>query len=212
QAVDSFYTNIFHPSLVWDTKNQGLPPKLLLGDYKAVLWVADDKPVSGPHAIAKMADSLEDYLNVGGNLVVSGWQVLSSFNWGGPLPMTFKVGSFVRDYLHVNTFDESPTYPPDFKGASGVNGFPSVSVDAQKLSSFPYYGKGSQITVITQRGPFAQPILSYRGTIEDYAGRICGLKYVGTAYRVVVVGFPLYFLQSQDAQVLAVKLMEVIGG
>lgn len=209
-AVDSFYISAFKPSAVWDVQTNGLPPKAMLGNYKVLLWVADDKPVSGPHLLPKMSDSLQDYLNVGGNIIVSGWQVLSSFNWGASLPQTFKSSTFPSQYLHVVSFDESPSYPPDFTGAHGVNGFQNVTVDTKKLSSFPFYGKETQVTVILQRGAFARPIFAYLGTNEDYAGRICGIMYVGTVYKVVVLGFPLFFLQASDVQLLATELMEVM--
>jgi len=208
--VDSVFNAIFQPDTSWDVLNDGMPPKSVLGRYKLIVWMADNPTSLGPHLLPQYADILKDYLNVGGNLIVSGWGVIKSFAYDENFPKTFTEGSFMRDYLHINIADESPFFPGDFTGAVGVNGFSNVTVDGERIWSFPYVKKLSSVTVVKELGGFTEPIFIYTGENPNYVGETCGIRYFGTDFNVIVLGFPIYFLKDADRQQLAQELLQGI--
>jgi len=209
--VDSFYTELFNPDSTWDFLQDGMPPKNILGRYKLVLWHADNDLSLGPHHLPEHADVFQDYLNVGGNFIVSGWQVLKSFAYEENFPKVFEEGSFVHDYLHIIEADVSPFFPGDCSAARGIGNFTTVSVDGDRLWAFPFVRKLSQVNVVREPGGFTEAIYVYVGENTDFAGQPCGIRYIGTEYNVVVLGFPIYFLLPDDAKILAQEVLESLG-
>ncbi len=215
-TVDVFYQDIFHPTDTWDYEKDGMPSRELLGQYKLVIWHADDKPTTHPHALVNHIDVVKDYLNVGGDFIMSGWRILKSFAWTDNFPLTFKEGTFVHDYLHIVTADESPGGMGDFTHAVGVDPFTTVNVDSMKLAdAFPYFGQLMQINIIPQRAGFTDIIYSYgnanNSTHPELRGQPCGLRYYGTSFNAVVLGFPMYFLEKADAQTAAAEILQSLG-
>ncbi len=205
--VDKFYSDLFNPDASWDFLTQeGLPPLNELGRYKLLVWHADDRPTSRPHALATEEPIIRDYLNVGGSIIISGWRILKSFAWQENFPQTFQEGSFVNDYMQIGTVDETALLA-DFTGGIGVNGFPNVSVDPTKLDYFPNSGAINNVNIIQQRGGFTELILSYDTSTDtnypQYRGGAVGLIYFGTSFDAAVLGFPMFFLDSADAKLLA---------
>ena len=41
----------------------------------------------------------------------------------------------------------------------------------------------------------------------SYRGRAIALRYYGTVYDAVVLGFPMYFIDKDDAQVMAKEIL-----
>ncbi|MCK4577795.1 MAG: hypothetical protein KAU50_03325, partial [Candidatus Marinimicrobia bacterium] len=77
--VDTFYTQLFEPDTSWDFQKSGMPPKQLLGQYSLVIWHADDLPsfssVEDNHQLSRHIHDIMDYLNVGGDFIMSGWRI-----------------------------------------------------------------------------------------------------------------------------------------
>jgi len=209
--VDNFYNELFDPDSSWDFVKDGMPPKNILGKYRLIIWHADNNLSLGPHLLPEYTDEIADYLNVGGNFILTGWQVLKSFAYEENFPKTFAEGTFVHDYLHVYTADESPFYPGDFTGARGLENFSSVSIDGDRLWAFPFVKKLSQVDVFKEPGGFTETIYVYVGENSDFVGQPCGIRYIGTEYNVIVLGFPLYFLIKDDAIVLAQEVLQSMG-
>lgn len=212
EEVDSFYTKIFGTEDSWDLINKNYLPKNLIGKYKMIVWHADNPLSTKPHFFPQYTEIIQDYLNVGGKLILSGWRILKSFAWDENFPKNFPAGSFVRDYLHINVADETGMFPSDFTGPHGVGEeFSDARVDENKLKSFPYYGKLSQVGIVSERGGFTKIIYSYVGNNIDYAGRTVGLRYYGTSYDLIVLGFPLYFIQEEDAKQMGKEMLINMG-
>lgn len=216
--VDEFYADIFNSAETWDYASQGLPPKDVLGQYQLIVWHADNNySVSrNAHKLPLHVEEISDYLNVGGDLFMSGWRVLKSFAPGEAFPKVFTEGSFINDYLHIRAADEtSLTIPGDFIGANGVGSeFSNVAVDSTKLAAtFPYFGWLTQINTIPQRAGFTEIIYSYqsRGELPLHRGSAVGLRYYGTSFNAVVLGFPILFLKDEDARTLAREVLQSMG-
>lgn len=215
EDVDRFYANLFDPDASWDYLEQERMPSLNeLGRYKFLMWHADDRPTSRPHALVMEEPVIRDYLNVGGSMIISGWRILKSFAWQENFPQTFQEGSFVNDYMQIGTVDETALLA-DFTGGIGVNGFPDVSVDATKLDYFPNSGAINNVNIIQQRGGFTELILSYDTSSDtnhpQHRGGAVGLIYFGTSFNAAVLGFPMFFLESADAKLLADAIMARIA-
>ncbi|WP_456408056.1 hypothetical protein [Caldithrix abyssi] len=210
-VVDSFYSEIFGLHESWDFLQKGMPPKTTLGQYKMIIWHADNKPTTRPHEFVQHTEELADYLNVGGDLIVSGWRILKSFAWEENFPKTFEEGTFVHDYLHINKVDETPAIPSDMFAVNGINGMDDMYVDSLKLKSFPYLYKLNQINVISELGGFTKTIFLYGGANMDFVGRPCGLHYYGTSFDVIVLGFPLYFMKKEQARIVGAQILERMG-
>lgn len=228
-AVDSFYADILasynspNPSFsveTWDYAQDGLPSRQILGQYKLILWHADNV-VKNPywHALPKHSDVIRDYLEVGGDFIASGWRLLRSYTYTA-MPHEFEWDSFVRNYLHVEKMDETRGRPGDFTGAKGfsfgTNVFHDVEIDTTKLmnAGSPYStsnGKLSEISIVVIPSPFATPIYTYRGNNQSYIGLSCGIRYYGTSYNTVVIGFPIFFIKKEDARVMIADMLSSLG-
>jgi hypothetical protein len=215
RVVDNFYSRVFPGSDQWDMKaNRGrMPSRSILAKYKAIIWHADDRPVSVPHEIADPVniEIFTDYLNVGGKFIMSGWGILKSFAYYSNFPATFQRGSFVYDYLHIRTVDETPLIGDCIGGLGTSASFSNFRVDSAKLAFFPFSGKLGQVNLITVPAGFTEPLYVYTNHLNSpyvqYRGRPIGLRYYGTVYDAVVLGFPLYFILEEDAKVMASQIL-----
>ena len=216
--VDAFYAETFGAGRdfdTWDYAAQGgLPPPSVLGRYQFVVWHADDRPTNAPHAFAVEEARIQDYLNVGGTLVMSGWRVLKSFAFQENFPLTFDEDSFVNDYLQIGTVDESGVLG-DMAGTTGSNGFPSLVTDASKLQFFPNDGALNNVNLIRSRGGFTQVIAAYEpkegSPTPQNRGTPVALVYYGTSFDAAVVGFPLFFMERDGVRAFADAILARIG-
>ncbi len=219
--VDSFYASLFGTNDSWDYygRNRTLPSKDILGQYKLIIWHADDRPTSDAtvHRLPNHTDVIKDYLNVGGKFVMSGWRILKSFAWTQRFPVGFEPGSFVYDYLHITRADET-VLDGDFIGGEGFSGFSSIRVDSLKLLDiFPFNGKLAQINFMSEQaiGGFAKKMYIYQNapnsTYFQYRGQTCGIIYYGTSFDVAVLGFPIFFINGNDARTLAREILQRMG-
>jgi hypothetical protein len=216
-TVDKFYAQVFPGATEWDFKTKGMPPREVLADYKLIVWHADDVPTSRPHKISEAAniEIFTDYLKVGGKFLMSGWRILKSFAYYNNFPFTFTQGTFVHDYLHIRGVTETDILG-DMTGAKGKTGsFTSISVDSARLANFPYDGKLSQVNLITTMAGFTDILYSYENAFDSpnvtYRGRAVALRYYGTVFDAVVLGFPMYFIKQQDAQVMAQEILRSLN-
>jgi hypothetical protein len=211
-VVDAFYADVFPGSASWDFKKQGMPPREVLADYKLVLWHADDVPATKPHRISDQAniEIFTDYLKVGGKFLMSGWRILKSFAYYSSFPFSFTPGTFVYDYLHIRTVTETDILGDMSGGQGKIGSFSSFKVDSTRLAFFPYNGRMSQVNLITGFAGFTDILYSYENDPTSpnvtYRGRAIALRYYGTVYDAVVLGFPMYFVDRSDAKVMAQEI------
>ena len=218
--VDNFYSEIFEPDSVWDFNINGMPPKDILGQYQLIIWHADSyfTNESNVHQLPQHIDEITDYLNVGGDLIMVGWRILKSFAVDEAFPKTFSEGSFIHDYLHIEQADESAPIP-DFTSAEGYGQFSNIRVDSIKLSesfitSNPIIGL-LYVNVIPQYGGFTDVIYRYKNDdvigIPTFRGYPCGLRYYGTSFNTIVLGFPMFFINEEDAYNMGAEMLQSLG-
>lgn len=209
--VDSMYSEIFSPDTSIDYADNGMPGKDVLGDYKLLIWHSDNPLAQGPHNLVDNTEDIRDYLESGGDIIVTGWQVLKSFAYEQDFPMTFEDTTFVGKYLHIREVNSSAYYPGDFYSANGLNDIPSVSVNTNLVPSFPYIERLNNIEMVTEKGPFTEIIMTYIGDTRGFLGQPVGIRYLGTQFNVIVLTFPITFLEEEDRKPLGQKLLEEIN-
>lgn len=212
EEVDQFYERIFPGSESWDLKEKGWPPPEVLGNYKMAVWHSDHIPFTKPHTIANYTDEIKDYMNIGGTMFISGWRILKSFAWDDPFPVQFPEGHFVNDYLHIVSVDETPIMG-DCIGMLGIGeNYSDIKIDSVKLAGFPYNGKLSYVNLIRTAAGFTDGIYSYnndpQSSYYQYRGIRTGLRYYGTAFDAIILGFPMYFVEEESAKVMVQEILD----
>lgn len=204
--VDSFYSSIIRQTNRtdfdhWDVKKQPYPRRQDLADYRIILWHSDFYIVdlqSRPNAA--FMETIQDYLNVGGRLIMSGWKFTLLSSTEAP------VDSFIYQYAHVQ-FTMEATSNKDFIGAIGMAGYPDVAIDGTKLIPI-WNGAIDRVLLVTPRG-FAEPIYQFNSPngASSFQGRTVAVRYLGITYQVVFLGYPLYFLNRDDARAVIDRVM-----
>lgn len=100
----------------------------------------------------------------------------------------------------------------DCLGAKGKTGITTdFAVDSTKLALSPYNGKLGWVNLITKPAGFTDVLYAYKNRDDSpyttYRGRGMALRYYGTVYDAVVLGFPMYFVQESDAMVMAQQIL-----
>jgi len=213
-TIDNFYSRVFPDADHWDYKaNKGMPSRATLAKYKLVVWHADDWPQSNPHKISdpRNIEIFTDYLIVGGKFLMSGWGILKSFAYNSNFPYTFPQGSFVYDYLHIRTVGVTELIGDCIGGESAMASFSSFRVDSAKIAFFPFSGKLGQVNLIISPAGFTVSLYTYTNlpssSYVSYRGRTIALRYYGTTFDAVVLGFPLYFINEEDAIVMGNQIL-----
>jgi hypothetical protein len=209
--VDSFYIDIMNAKNrtsydLWDIKQKGgFPDKKTLGKYRILLWYDDLYQVDLSTQISvKDLATLNDYLFVGGKLIVSGWQASNMF----ATPAI--ADSFFYKFAHINLgLTDIPNR--DFQGAIGLNGYPSITVDPDKMPS-SWSGLLDRIQIMSPRG-FGETIYTLDLSSKDplYQGKPVAVRYIGTTYNVVFFSFPLYFMNKTAAANVLDRALKDMG-
>lgn len=221
----AFYNQIFTALgaryAIYDVLTQGNPtPKRGLGRYSTVLWQSDEanflamvRPIN--------VQLLTEYLTLGGKLWIVGWRGVNNLagttpvpNFDPAQPNAPQNAAFVWNYLKIASTRQTPGSLFDFNAAIGAAGHPNMAVELAK-NPIPNRPGLSPIDVFTLRTGVAgaEGIYTFGSASgnPDFAGQICGVKYLGTDFRTATFGFPLYHMTAADAQAAAQKILQDFG-
>lgn len=214
--VDDFYAGIlanYSIGACWDARDSVAAGRYImdydLGIYSVVLWHSD---VRGSRAEASDTTAMRKYLIGGGNLWLSGWQVLAFLAGGSQAYFDFGEGSFVREYVGIDSARTTSTANQDFIGAEALAaGFTSLNVDSGKVAPI-----GALYNMEVMPSPFsgASAIYGYvssEGPGSRYHGIPVGVVSSSTDYGLVMIDFPLYFMDEGDAGTLVDAVMDLFG-
>jgi len=205
---DSFYEYVFgdyQPDFYEYADPTNQPGIVHLGPYSTVVWLDDDYAIS---YVASQGNQglLKEYLGYGGNLLMVSWTGLK--NMAGWLPKNIYPGQFAYDYLHISWADENST--ADFGGANSfdTSQYPDVEIDTTK--EVPSWGDKLMYIVKILPASGGEDIYLFDSFSEDTAweGKICGVRYLGTNYKTIFLGFPLFYLEKEDAKRLVHSAMD----
>lgn len=190
--VDFDFSGSFGPAPGSDT----IPPtRAILGHYKLLIYHNDD-PTWEDEQLGNIFELLEEYLDVGGNLLMVGFDNLSPLVQS--FPAQFSPWEFPYEYLGIEEAAQNyADNPADFLGAHGqAPGYDDLEVDSIKatpLPQFQWWGKLKRINSLTPRSG-TQVIYtfdSYRGDPE-WEGKPCAVLYERGDSKIAFFGFPLY--------------------
>ncbi len=216
EAVDAFYSDIlgsYNVQNFWDVHDSTQADRAVmdhdLGIYSVVLWHSD---VRGAFSEISDTTAMRKYIDIGGNLWLSGWKILAFLAGRSEAYYVFGDDSFVHQYVGIDSVRTTSASTRDFVGAESLaEGFPSTEVDSGKIVPFnglfemeillpPFSGADSLYGYISSDG----------GGSENH-GLPVGIVSDSSAYRLVMTSFPLYFTDRQGAELLVDAVMEMFG-
>jgi hypothetical protein len=184
--VNSYYTTALtaagKPFQLWDLAGDKNLPLNYMKSFKNIVWFTGN---SYPSPIAPYEGRLKSFLDGGGNLFVSGQDLLDQA--GGTT-------TFVRDYLHI-TWDGSERQ--NDKATAHVNAVAGTLTDSAGTVSIDKTVLGNTfMDQVTPNGTAA-------AIFTDDAAQPDGLAFNG-AYKVVFLGFPFeeYGTAAQKADLI----------
>jgi len=189
----------------WDVAAAGLPLAGDIGPYSTVVWHSDEYQ---QQLLSGAVSGLANNLSYGGRLWLSAWKpVLGMLGGAARYPYDFAPGQFPYDWLHLGRSEQSALV--DFTGAAGANGYPDVALDSTKTLP-AMHGKLPYIDALLPRD--AESVLTFQSASGDtFDGKPVGARWLGGPYRVVALGFPLYYANEAQARSLALEVMEDLG-
>ncbi len=175
-----------------------------LAPYSSVLWHADD--YSQMMASGSIAD-LKQYLNWGGNLWITGWKIAGNIRNNASYPFAPPDTSFLKAYLKVDTVDITGS-TDSFRLAQGIAGYPDVEVDTLKVP-VASWGKTMRSIEAYRAAAGGEYIylIGLRNISSPYHGQPCGVRNLGPTYKTVITGFPMYFIDRDQARLAAQQVM-----
>ncbi len=197
EETDAFYQDILSEYQVtwWDVIEDGDVPLSEMAKYSSIVLYCDDINTIPFHEelYCPMA-----YMNAGGNLLISSWRHLEDFNYNP-----------YRTMLH---FDECRfNNSPDFAGTLAYGGYPVLDVDSEKVELATWNGLLPYVNSITPSGG-AEVLYRYDSASDDenWENQTCAIRFAGD-YKLYLLGFPLFFIQNEQAEQFMVMVMDDFG-
>ncbi len=208
---DAFYHSILDAYNYTEYEYGSSAEKPVFADfvpYSTLLWHADD------YSQLLASDNVKDfadYLDIGGNLWFVGWKPTANLRSNIGYPVDFSPGSFMFDYLKISYVDLS-TASDSFQAAIGHLGYPRLDVDSAKVLVSSWGGTMRMIEALTSVSSGEDIYtIDLVNNSSPFEGEVCGVRYLGPDYNVVFFGFPLYYMDHEQARVAAHKVMTDFG-
>ncbi len=201
--VDNFYRDLFQDIEYDEIDTENVKDLKLadLGSYSLIIWYNNDFK-----SIKKIPDidvHLSKYLEFGGNIIYTGFMPSRIFMGNTEYPLELNSGDFLFDYFKIKKIYKN--FGSRFGGAIPVseNYFP-VSIDSSKTDPDKLYHIGSvEGFEAAAEGNIIYNYNSHfdsstpQGSMTDLA---VGLEYLGPDYKSVILSFPLYFMNPEEAE------------
>ncbi|MCF7809770.1 hypothetical protein K9N50_02140 [bacterium] len=160
------------------------------GDYSSIL-------------LSENLGILEQYLEAGGKLIISGWSSLKAFAADpASLDLTFEA-DFAADYLRITEGHKNPD--KEFAGIYGNSEFgcPDLTIDPEKLPS-RWNGLMNNCWIMTP-GWRSEAICTWKGPadpVSSFEGKTCAVRNYSPVYpwRTMILGFELFFAYEDQAK------------
>jgi hypothetical protein len=208
--ADTFYA---HVTSSWDTRQIDYATHKMCDTCRSfvspydvrnagvILWHGDDQ------SNVQLDDNtriLSEFLDRGGRLIVSGWDVLG-FTPATEDTLEFTGSQFERRYLRLNAAIRNTARTT--LGFDGVGDFPGCRIDPTKLPG----GFQGRLPKCWSFQPSGECLITGRMAVSDsltssFQGRPTAYLYY-QSFRVAVFGVPLYFLVESEAQAFMDVLM-----
>ncbi|MDP2806813.1 MAG: FlgD immunoglobulin-like domain containing protein, partial [bacterium] len=152
--------------------------------------------------------ALREYLNHGGKLWFTGWKPTADIRNSATYPASFAAGNILYDHFKISYAELSGT-TDSFKTATGLKGYPDITVDTLKYPATTWDKVFRNIEALTPAGT-ADTIymMDMKNDSSSFEGRACAVRDSG---KTVFFGFPLYYMDKDQAKAAAQKVMLEFG-
>ncbi|MCZ7601896.1 MAG: M20/M25/M40 family metallo-hydrolase [Melioribacteraceae bacterium] len=181
---------------VWDEVDFNLAH---LGAHQTVIWHIDKSADVNTY---QYIDVIKEYLDYGGNLLFTGYKPSKAFANSTSMINEYQEGSFIYDYLKISSSENSLLALN--KGAkSESNVYPDLELDPEKINSADGHIKTIE-AIFPVEG--SNIIYSYQSEYDSsnikgsLKGKPIGLEYLSNDYNIVLLTFPLYYIEETQAQ------------
>jgi len=220
EEVDSYYADIvegFNLGETWDVADSTLADVTILDAHLApfsTVFYHSDR-VNASHV--QDTTSLKKYLDNGGNLLLSGWNLAGSF--GGVVTefASFPHGSFFREYLKADSLGVSLPANQDFISALALmpSIYPDLTVDSAKVPIFDHqlFKMDAFLSPLVGE-PVTERLYTYNSSFGGgfrLHGEPVGFRHLGSEISVIVFDVPLYFINQQPAMTAARQALADLG-
>jgi hypothetical protein len=199
--IDAFYdylmSNFSH--MDYDTKTSGAPKFAELARFSSILWHIN---FANQSKLYLSKDAVKKYLSSGGKIFFTLLKPSYAFEHNTSYPIDFTYGDFEYDYLEINNFNSNSTSL--FNSASPASSsFDTLRVDPLKTLSSNNYHMQNIEAMNTLSG--ADVIYTYNSDYDSLTsqgnmiGQPVGVE-LDTVYKVVLLSFPLYYMDSVKAK------------
>lgn len=206
EQVDDYYTQLlihFNAGAEWDIADS-LDQNLAISDadmgiYSSVVVHSD---VRNPtHELHEDTLSLRKYLQNGGHIFMSAWQLIRSISGNFSQTKIFSPGDFVYDYMFIDTVDNAITN--DFKGADPLfSSYPSITVDSVKLPNFGGDLVAMEVFRSLINDVDTEALYTYRSSEDppsEFHGQPVALRHITNELSIIILDFPLYYMRQNEA-------------
>jgi len=193
-TVDNFYANALQHYQItqYDYEFEGEPDLSFLANFSTIIWHDEDM---NEKFIEDNIDNLNAMLASGGNVLICGWKTAD-----------YIPGTFLQQ--HFGTGDAIVINDVDFLGALGEDGYPYIDVNGSILP--PWNNKWNYIVEF----PLASTervLYTYDSESGANSGKKVGLVNDMESKKIIVLGFPLYFMELPTVQQFMTLLMTDFG-
>jgi hypothetical protein len=205
---DSFYTYIMngYKCMQYEYGSADQKPNLSnFSTYSTIVWFADDYTAL---LSSGAMDDLMNYLDHGGKLWFVGWKPTADIRNSATYPASFAAGDLLYDHFKISSAELSGT-TDSFKTAVGLKGYPDISVDTLKFPATIWGKVFHNIEALTPlAGADTIYVIDMKNSGSGYEGRACAVRDSG---KTVLFGFPMYFMDKDQAKLAAQKVMAEFG-
>jgi len=208
---DAFYTFImdnYYADVYEYDSSQHSPILADFVPYSSIVWFADDyiENFASDHV-----DNFQTYLDLGGNIWFAGWRPTANLEGQTTYPFSFSSGDFMYDYFQVSNVAITPV-TDSFQGADGLLSYPRLEVDSLKVPFSTWNGVLRYLEAVAPAsGGETIYTMDMRNSTSPHQGSPCAVRYLGNDYKTVFFGFPMYFMDQDDARLAALKVMDDFG-
>jgi hypothetical protein len=181
-----------------------------LSGYKNILWTANSTDYD--QFFAPPYNWLKDFFDNGGNMMIAGFNPLKMLGNGTSYPFVpADTGSVLRDFFKADTVNRKVSSMM-YRAYPWNGGYDTLRGDTSKFLTAGYPGEIFNVEVYA---PAAGGNVIYRfdshfppnsplGMMQD---KPVGLEYMGDDFRTILLGFPLYYIDTADAKALMKYVM-----
>ncbi|MCU0612375.1 MAG: M28 family peptidase [Candidatus Eisenbacteria bacterium] len=178
-----------------------------LAPFSSIVWHAED---FAEFFASGSTGDLRQYLDAGGNLWLVGWKPTADLTNDATYPKDFGPGSFVHDYLKVSRASLSGIADA-VAGARGLLGYPDLAVEADSIPVPSWNGTLRYVEAYTATVGEPVYLVDAQDDQNPFDGGICGVRYLGTDFRTMVLGIPLYHMGREQARTTARQVLRDFG-